>query len=80
MWTGHDPARKRAALYKNFCKVPVPSGRCEKIDLETWSNFGLEKKTAPGCLISDCRGFGRHLGSDEISAKSIFSNLPDHET
>ena len=25
MWTGHNPARQRAALYENFCKVPVPS-------------------------------------------------------
>jgi endogenous inhibitor of DNA gyrase (YacG/DUF329 family) len=50
MWTGHDPARKRAALYKNFCKVPVPSGRCEKIDLETWSNLGLGKKPRQDAL------------------------------
>jgi hypothetical protein len=27
MWTGHNPARQPAALYKNFCKVPVPSDR-----------------------------------------------------
>ena len=24
----------------------ISSGRCEKIDLETWSNIGLEKKRA----------------------------------
>jgi hypothetical protein len=27
-------------------RVIIPSGRCEKIDLETWSNFGLEKNRA----------------------------------
>src|ERR1700678_2612448 len=26
--------------------VNVPSGRCEKIDLEAWSNFGLKKNRA----------------------------------
>jgi hypothetical protein len=55
------------------------TGRCEKIDLETWSNFGLEK-TAPGCVISDHWDFGIHFGSHEISAKSIFSHLPDEVT
>ena len=30
----------------SLLKVPVPSGRCEKIDLETWSNFGPEKNRA----------------------------------
>jgi hypothetical protein len=47
----------------------------KKLILETWSNFGLEK-IARGCLISDRWGFGIHFGSDEISAKSIFSHLP----
>jgi hypothetical protein len=35
------------------------------------------KKAAPGCLISDCRGFGIHFASDETSDKSISSHLPD---
>jgi hypothetical protein len=55
------------------------TGRCEKIDLETWSNFGL-KKNAPGSVISDRWDFGIHFGSHEISAKSIFSHLPDEVT
>jgi hypothetical protein len=57
--------------------VNVPSGRCEKIDLEAWSNFAF-KNFAPGCLISDRGAFGVHFGSEEISAKSIFSHLPGH--
>jgi hypothetical protein len=55
--------------------VVVPSGRCEKIDFRNVEHFGLEK-IAPGCVISDRWGFGIHFGSDEISAKSIFSHLP----
>jgi hypothetical protein len=51
----------------------------KKLILETWSNFGLEK-IAPGCVISDRWGFGIHFGSDEISAKSIFSHLPGNLT
>jgi hypothetical protein len=60
-----------------FCLplVIVPSGRCEKFDLETWSNFGLEK-IAPGCFISGRQTFGIHFGSDEILEKSFFSHLP----
>jgi hypothetical protein len=55
------------------------TGRCEKIDLETSSNFGPEKN-APGCVIRDRWDFGIHFGSHEISAKSIFSHLPDSST
>jgi hypothetical protein len=53
----------------------VSSGRCEKIDLEKWTKFGL-KEIAPGCLISDRWACGIHFGSNEIFAKSIFSHLP----
>jgi hypothetical protein len=56
----------RRIAARPFLSGYVSSGRCEKIDLETRSNFGLEK-TAPGCLIGDCPGFGIHFGSDEIS-------------
>jgi hypothetical protein len=35
------------------------------------------KKFAPGCLISDRWALGIDFGSDEISAESIFSHLPD---
>jgi hypothetical protein len=47
------------------------TGRCEKIDPETWSNFGLEKK-APGCVISDRWGFGIHFGCHEIPPSRFF--------
>jgi hypothetical protein len=57
------------------CSGYVPSGRCEKNVLERGTISAL-KKNAPGCLISDRWAFGIHFGSDEISAKSIFSHLP----
>ena len=48
MWTGHDPARKRAALYKNFCKVPVPSGH------ETFTHvYRAPKAACRSCALRD---------------------------
>jgi hypothetical protein len=33
----------RLSIERKISLGVVPSGRCEKIDLETWINFGLEK-------------------------------------
>jgi hypothetical protein len=59
-------------------KVPLPSGRCEKSDLERGA-ISASKKTGPGCLRR-LLGFGIHFGSDEMYAKLVFSHLPDRET
>jgi hypothetical protein len=71
--------RLRNSVVRNSVVECSRQDDVKKLILETWSNFGLEKMT-PGCVISDRWGFGIHFGSDEISAKSIFSHLPDGVT
>jgi hypothetical protein len=75
-----EPQQRREQLAPpgSTRKVPFPSGRCEKFDLERGA-ISASKKPGQDAL-GDCWGFGIHFGSDEISAKLIFSHLHDRET
>jgi hypothetical protein len=65
--------------YSEIAKVSVPSGRCEKIDLETWSNFDLEKNRAR-MPCERLPGLRHTFRLRRNFTKSIFSHLPGHKT